>query len=231
MSLAPVTPDPAASVIVLRSSGDGLEVLMVRRNPRGFFGGLVVFPGGGLDDADRSPVARAVADTEEEDHPYRVAALRELAEETGLLATRDGVDVAPPKRGSEFYESLLAQGLNLATADLVLVSRWVTPEMAPRRFDTFFYLLPVESTPPIRLDTDELVDHTWVAPDLALRRYDTGEWPMFTPTFTHLHWLTRRSSVGEAVESAQGADGRTVVEPVRLDDGSLLPILLPSEPR
>jgi 8-oxo-dGTP pyrophosphatase MutT (NUDIX family) len=62
-------PRQAATVIVLRGGGDGLEVLLVRRNPQArFMGGAWVFPGGAVDDG--------------EDH--RVAGVREVAEEAGI---------------------------------------------------------------------------------------------------------------------------------------------------
>mgnify|MGYP003343572357 CR=1 FL=1 len=45
---------PAATVIVLRDTADGLETLMLRRASKlSFAGGLWVFPGGRVDDADR----------------------------------------------------------------------------------------------------------------------------------------------------------------------------------
>ena len=47
---APTEPRQAASVIVLRGGGDGLEVLLLRRNPAArFMGGAWVFPGGAVD--------------------------------------------------------------------------------------------------------------------------------------------------------------------------------------
>jgi 8-oxo-dGTP pyrophosphatase MutT (NUDIX family) len=65
----PTEPRAAATVIVLRGGADGLEVLLVQRNPAArFMGGVWVFPGGALDGS--------------EDH--RTAAVREVAEEAGV---------------------------------------------------------------------------------------------------------------------------------------------------
>ena len=67
---APTEPRQAASVIVLRGGGEGLEVLLLRRNPAArFMGGAWVFPGGAVDAADAA---------------HREAAVREVAEEAGL---------------------------------------------------------------------------------------------------------------------------------------------------
>ena len=57
-------PRQAASIIVLRESADGPEVLLVQRNPeQRFMGGAWVFPGGAVhaDDADHAAAARARA--------------------------------------------------------------------------------------------------------------------------------------------------------------------------
>ena len=65
----PTEPRQAASVIVLRGGADGLEVLLLRRNPDArFMGGAWVFPGGAVDG----------------DESHRVAAVREVEEEAGL---------------------------------------------------------------------------------------------------------------------------------------------------
>jgi 8-oxo-dGTP pyrophosphatase MutT (NUDIX family) len=72
-----VKPRPAASVIVLRDSEDGPEVLLVQRNPaQRFMGGAWVFPGGAVHQEDGSP---------------EEAGRRELDEEAGLgLADSSG---------------------------------------------------------------------------------------------------------------------------------------------
>jgi 8-oxo-dGTP pyrophosphatase MutT (NUDIX family) len=63
---------PAASVIVLRDTADGPEVLLLQRNPEArFMGGAWVFPGGAVHDEDErpgvpGPVGAAVRETEEE---------------------------------------------------------------------------------------------------------------------------------------------------------------------
>jgi 8-oxo-dGTP pyrophosphatase MutT (NUDIX family) len=70
----PAEPRQAASVIVLRDGGDGLEVLLVRRNPAArFMGGAWVFPGGAVD-----------AHEGRGDDSHRIAAVREVEEEAGL---------------------------------------------------------------------------------------------------------------------------------------------------
>ncbi|MFQ5522671.1 MAG: NUDIX domain-containing protein [Acidimicrobiia bacterium] len=224
-----VSPDPAASVVVVRPGGASLEVLMVRRRDRGFFGSLVVFPGGGVDTVDRSPLAFGVVSGDAEDQAHRAAALRELAEETGLLITTRGVGLAPDLRDEDLYRALRSQGVSLAGDSLVLLSRWVTPIGAPRRFDARFYLLVVDDPPDVRLDTSELVEHAWTTPDEALARYSKGEWPMILPTLAHLRWLARRSSPADAVASARGADGRTLINPRVEPDGSLVRVYLPGE--
>jgi len=202
---------------------------MVQRPSRGFFGDLVVFPGGKVDPVDKTELARSVVSGEFEDHEFRCAALRELAEEAGLAATGSRVVVAPPGRDDGLYRAILDSGDTLAGELLVLISRWVTPEAAPRRFDTFFYLLPTSMTPEVRLDEDELVDHAWVSPAEALRRYDDDEWKMISPTLAHLRWLQRRTSIEDALASASGADGRTLIEPRRIGDGSIIQIHMPAE--
>ncbi|HTN23413.1 MAG TPA: NUDIX hydrolase [Solirubrobacteraceae bacterium] len=69
----PSTPRQSASVILLRD-GDGLELLLVRRNPaQRFMGGYWVFPGGAVD-----------AGEGEGEGAHRAAAVRELAEEAGV---------------------------------------------------------------------------------------------------------------------------------------------------
>lgn len=75
LNLGDVTPPRlAASVIVLRGGDEGLEVLLVQRNPASrFMGGAWVFPGGSVDAADGEGDAGLLA-----------AAVREVSEEAGV---------------------------------------------------------------------------------------------------------------------------------------------------
>jgi 8-oxo-dGTP pyrophosphatase MutT (NUDIX family) len=73
-------PRQAASILVLRDSPNGPEVLLVQRNPeQRFMGGAWVFPGGAVhaEDADHS-----------------AAAIRELEEEAGIELPEDAEVVA-----------------------------------------------------------------------------------------------------------------------------------------
>jgi 8-oxo-dGTP pyrophosphatase MutT (NUDIX family) len=64
---AVTVPRVAASVIVMRDSDDGPEVLLVQRNPAArFMGGAWVFPGGAVHDGDSGAAGTAVRETEEE---------------------------------------------------------------------------------------------------------------------------------------------------------------------
>jgi 8-oxo-dGTP pyrophosphatase MutT (NUDIX family) len=76
-------PRQAASILVLRDSRDGPEVLLVQRNPeQRFMGGAWVFPGGAVHD---------------EDADHSAAAVRELREEAGI-ALQEGAEVVPWSR-------------------------------------------------------------------------------------------------------------------------------------
>lgn len=76
----PTPPRPAATVLVVRDRAEGMQVLLVRRNPAArFMGGFWVFPGGGVDPADGT------------DEPgRRRAAVREVREETGVALPDPG---------------------------------------------------------------------------------------------------------------------------------------------
>ncbi|MET0566231.1 MAG: NUDIX hydrolase [Acidimicrobiia bacterium] len=229
MEALPVEARPAATVMLIRDSGDGIEVLMVRRRNRGFFGGLTVFPGGAVDPVDDSDLAGEVVPGEHPDQTFRAAALRELAEETGLALTVDGVVSAPEGRGERLLSAMRGIQIQLDASALTLVSRWVTPEDAPTRYDTRFYLADAEDTPDIRLDRDELVEHTWITPGDALAIHADGELEMFLPTIAHLRWLDRRTTVSDALSAAEGAEGRSLVAPRRMEDGSFVPVHLPAD--
>jgi 8-oxo-dGTP pyrophosphatase MutT (NUDIX family) len=81
-------PIPAATVVIVRDGPVGLETLMLRRNARGPFGGMWVFPGGQVDTADVDAVPSG-----DELGAARHAAAREAAEEAGLLVDPENLVV------------------------------------------------------------------------------------------------------------------------------------------
>lgn len=77
---------PAATVILVRDGPDGLETLMLRKNDEVAFGGMWVFPGGRVDEADRDPDR-----PDDEEAAARRAAVREAAEEAGLAVAPESL--------------------------------------------------------------------------------------------------------------------------------------------
>ena len=84
----PVLPRPAATVLLLRDSPHGIEVLMTRRSlTASFEPGAYVFPGGGIDALDAASHAHALRRATQGDlHlTQAIAAIRESFEELGIL--------------------------------------------------------------------------------------------------------------------------------------------------
>ncbi|MEU4239229.1 NUDIX domain-containing protein [Actinoplanes sp. NPDC026619] len=86
----PATPRPAATVVLLRPSGDNFEVYVLKRAATMVFGGLYAFPGGGVDPTDQPETIRAdwsdrLGVPDEQARAIVGAAARELFEEAGVL--------------------------------------------------------------------------------------------------------------------------------------------------
>ncbi len=89
----------SSTVILVRDSDDGPEVLMVRRHERTAFGGAYAFPGGVLSAVDRESHSLLSGLTSDEANrrlglkqgglDFYSAAARELFEETGVLLAQD----------------------------------------------------------------------------------------------------------------------------------------------
>jgi glyoxylase-like metal-dependent hydrolase (beta-lactamase superfamily II)/8-oxo-dGTP pyrophosphatase MutT (NUDIX family) len=97
-----LVPRPAATLILVRDAGTGMEVFMIRRTQSAaFMGGAHVFPGGGVDASDASAELAAHCEglddaeasrmlgLEQGGLAYWAAAMRECFEEAGLLLAHD----------------------------------------------------------------------------------------------------------------------------------------------
>lgn len=179
-SLPYIRPVPAASMIVVDSSGAEPRVLMGRRHANhAFVPGRYVFPGGRVDPTDRQMnVAGALHEAVElrlmkdvaRPSPGRaraqaLAAIRETFEETGLLiGSRDyGAPERPP---AGVWSDYAAHGLYPELDVLHLVARAVTPPGRVRRFDTAFFAVDAacvaECVEGVAGPDGELVDLVWL---------------------------------------------------------------------
>jgi 8-oxo-dGTP pyrophosphatase MutT (NUDIX family) len=167
----------AASVIAVREETSSPEVLLLERSlDSRFLAGYVVFPGGAVD-PDDADLAVSWFGTPEED--VRAAAIRELAEEAGLILTAAGLAVAPEHP----LDAVLADPP--APEQLVEIAHWVAPEDVPVRFDARYYA--VRSPAGLRpvADGAEVTRAWWAAPAAVLDGWREGKGRLYWPT-----WLT-----------------------------------------
>lgn len=213
-----------ASTICVVRDGPRYEVLMVQRPETSrFMPSVWVFPGGAVDDADADP-----PDAFGEANDWKVAALRELMEETGLWLTSNGT-VNSDVTGDAF-DAVVAAGVTLQPEALIYFSNWVTPEPFPIRFDTRFFLTVADPGFDGKVDGDELVDITWIEPLDALRLAEQGTFDVAFPTHKTLELLATEAT---AVAMADRLRAIGVVAPVqpRIEvTNEIARIVLPGDP-
>jgi len=95
-------------------------------------------------------------------------------------------------------------GLDLAATRLVAISRWITPQISPQRFDTWFFLGVVDTTREVVVCGSEIVTHRWITPAEALAAHQRSEIQLAPPTFVTVQWLTAHALAAQA----QNALGR-----------------------
>lgn len=203
----PTGATPAATVIIARDSGAGLEVLVIERaKGMGFAGGAVAFPGGKVDPGDRAvgPAFRGFDALAPEDATARITAAREAFEESGILLSRGApVDadtrsrLRPASDRHEIgFDSLLEGiGHSLDAATLVPFARWLPPPGLHKRFDTHFYVAALPDGEEMLADGHEAVHARWAAPATLLAEADAGAISLLFPTRCNIARLARFDTV------------------------------------
>jgi len=91
-------------------------------------------------------------------------------------------DALAAARRAAVREAHEEAGLILEPAELVLVSRWVTPVQLPKRFDTWFFA-GLGTDAPVSVDGGEIHDHRWMTASEALAAQRAGAIELPPPTF------------------------------------------------
>lgn len=165
----------AAAVVLVRRGPSGASVLMGQRGAgAAFMPDKFVFPGGRVDASDAGisfarPLsatcaarlhAGAASDTAAS---LPATAIRELAEETGLLLARPGTWSGP---GHADWSGFFDAGLLPDAAPLRFIFRAITPPGRTRRFDARFFLA-----------------------DAATLSGDPDDFSRASGELSHLHWV------------------------------------------
>ena len=196
MAEDPLVPRPAATVMLIRDTSDGIKVFLMRRH-RGmdFVGGVMVFPGGGVDDRDRNADiawhgpdknwwGERLGTDADLAEALVCAAARETFEECGVLfaGAADDPDLLVDDASSyrdqraalvskelSFGEFLRGEKLMLRADLLRPWANWVTPkEERTRRYDTYFFVGALPDGQRADGDNTESDQADWITPEAAL---------------------------------------------------------------
>jgi 8-oxo-dGTP pyrophosphatase MutT (NUDIX family) len=198
---------PAATIVLVRDDGIGPrsganrrsgsrpEVLVMRRSAGArFASGFVVFPGGAVDQADADLAMRWFGSP---DHAARACAVRELAEETGLLLTASGV------RGRRAASTSLGEELERLEPpgpdEIPEIARWIAPDFLPTRFDAQFFASAAAGDVEAIPNSREAEAVWWTRPSAVLRDHRDGTVELAWPTFKTLEALAGCASILEVL--------------------------------
>src|SRR5690554_5205706 len=178
-----MVPSPASTVVLVRDAQTAqgvsqIETLLLLRNHQLVFaGGAWVFPGGKVDAGD---YPAAAADAPQREYQAAVnAVVRETHEETGLSIPAD---------------------------DLIHIAHWTTPTGFPRRYATWFFLCPLQTSAAVEVDSQEILDHQWVTPEQALVMHARNELLLPKPTAYTLNSIASYSTLTQLCQAMRAED-------------------------
>lgn len=220
---------PSATIIMVRETNNGLETFMVVRHHKiDFASGALVFPGGKIDEQDYEMDihCEGIKNEDSFDPAYKVGAIREAFEESGILFARP--------RGSQkiisgsklrelshyrkalhsgqitFGDFLAKENLVLACDELYQFAHWITPEMMPKRFDTQFFIARAPDQA-AKHDGNESVDSLWLTPKEALEGNSGGKYTIIFPTRVNIERLGESDSAEKAIAASLRAEIKVIL--------------------
>jgi 8-oxo-dGTP pyrophosphatase MutT (NUDIX family) len=172
-------PRDAATLMLIDRSGAVPKVLLGRRHHgHKFMPGKFVFPGGRIETLDRAMPAlselhpgtekklleRVPQPSADFARGLALAAVRETAEETGLLLGEKGNE--PPETPGEIWTEFAKANVYPDLGNLHFIARACTPPRRPKRFDTRFFTTDASAIAHtiegVVGPDSELVELTWV---------------------------------------------------------------------
>ena len=235
---------PASSVVLARDASAGMELFMLERTSAAVFaGGMHVFPGGRVDDADHDPAyadlvvgpsaaqGAQVTAVGRNALGFWIAAIRECFEEAGFLLAYDQrdrlleiVDSSAVARfaahraalhdgTSTLIQICRVENLRLAVDHMHYFHTWITPPGRTRRFNTRFFLACVPPTQDGIHDNMETVSSHWLTPDAALARHAAGQFGLMPVTRTQLQTFAAAANSDSLVAMARDATEFPVYRP------------------
>lgn len=228
------TPRPSTTICVLVDGRDGLEVLMVRRSPTArFMGGAWVFPGGVVDEFDRSDrVAGLIDGLDETARPWFAAGVRELVEEVGLwLANPPFVRRMADDDPGAVWRAAEERGMRFDATGAVLFANWITPTMVPMRFDARFYAVAIPERLSCVPDDAEIDDAEWLRPATAIERAEAKDMVVPFPTRKTLEVLAGFAAAADVLAHFRAVEHVHPIQPrMRTTERGGLEALLPGDP-
>ena len=229
---------PAATVIVLRPSSTGMQVLLLKRSRKaGFFPSAWVFPGGRIDAADSMVPLVNAEGLSEAKMAAVVAAHRECFEEAGVWLGCGQPDPQLRDQLNQRSGSLPTDGSLVVDAQRFRQwSRWVTPDTEPKRYDTWFFVCVLNQEEGEAALSDgvhdgmETVELSWLSIEDAAEAHETGEMFMAPPTYVTLKELSHFSTQEEIWVAAEDRDCRQL-QPVHHRNDEGLQIFFPGHPQ
>ncbi len=247
MTEDPLVPRPAATVMLVRDNrASEIEVFLMRRHSAmDFVAGVMVFPGGGVDDRDRNadiawygpePAWWAERFGVEPDLAEALvcAAARETFEESGVLFAGPADDpdgivsdasiygqarAALANNSLSFADFLRRENLVLRADLLRPWANWVTPkEERTRRYDTYFFVGALPKGQRADGENTETDRAFWSTPQAGLDEFAEGKSFLLPPTWTQLDALA-----GHTVAEILAVERRIVpISPnMSMTDGNL----------
>ena len=95
-------------------------------------------------------------------------------------------------------------GLRPDLTKMVHLSRWTTPVVEPKRFQTWIYAAPLAESAEVEIDGSEIHDFCWIGVADAVAQHEAGQLGMLPPTY--IHHAVQLTALSEYCGNDRGRD-------------------------